>query len=194
MLEPLIGLVQHNVREGWMAWVWKTYSECGRHEVQSLPVSDQDFLSLDVENIRSWILSSPVAATVGLGATFRLLLPRGGAMPDYGSTSLGIVQAVFVLSLLNRLVLILLDLAGPKKLHALMRSWRFDAGWPSAKTASGAQRNRTTKVFLCATSTMGWCTIQSLLLAFNARLWYIAVPNGFYLNIYEAVLHLTLAV
>ena len=71
MLEPLIGLVQHNVREGWMAWVWKTYSECGRHGVQSLPVSDQDFLSLDVENIRSWILSSPVAATVGLGATFR---------------------------------------------------------------------------------------------------------------------------
>ena len=71
MLEPLIGLVQHNVREGWRAWVWKKYSECGRHEVQSLPVSDQDFLSLDVENIRSWILSSPVAATVGLGATFR---------------------------------------------------------------------------------------------------------------------------
>ena len=70
MLEPLIGLAQHNVREGWGAWVWKKYSQCGRHEVQSLPVSDQTFPSLDIKNTRSWILSSPVAATVGLGATF----------------------------------------------------------------------------------------------------------------------------
>ena len=69
-LEPLIGLAQHNVREGWRAWVWKKYSQCGRHEVQSLPVSDQTFPSLDIKNTRSWILSSPVAATVGLGATF----------------------------------------------------------------------------------------------------------------------------
>ena len=50
--------------------VWKKYSQCGRHEVQSLPVSDQTFPSLDIKNTRSWILSSPVAATVGLGATF----------------------------------------------------------------------------------------------------------------------------
>ena len=70
MLEPLIGLAQHNVREGWRAWVWKKYSPCGRHEVKSLPVSDQTFPSLDIKNTRSWILSSPVAATVGLGATF----------------------------------------------------------------------------------------------------------------------------
>ena len=70
MLEPLIGLAQHNVREGWRAWVWKKYSPCGRHEVKSLPVSDQIFPSLDIKNTRSWILSGPVTATVGLGATF----------------------------------------------------------------------------------------------------------------------------
>ena len=102
-------------------------------------------------------------------------------MLDSGSTSLGIVRTVLVLSLLNRLVLILLDLAGPKKLHALMGSWRFDAGWPSAKTASGALRNPKTKALLCATSTMGWCTLQSLLLFF--LLWktsflHFAVVNG----------------
>ena len=70
MLESIIGLVQHNVRQGWRAWVWKNYSECGRHEVHSLSINEADFRCLDLENIRSWILSSPVAATVGLGATF----------------------------------------------------------------------------------------------------------------------------
>ena len=83
-------------------------------------------------------------------------LPVGvrGAL-DSGSTSLGSVRTVLVLFLLNRLVLFLLDLVGPKKLPALMRSWRFDAGWLSAKTAFGTLRNPETKVLLCATSTYG---------------------------------------
>ena len=74
MLESIIGLVQHNVRQDWRAWLWKKYSECGRHEVRSLSLTEADFRSLDLENIRSWILSwilsCSAAATVGLGATF----------------------------------------------------------------------------------------------------------------------------
>ena len=134
MLEALIVLAQHNVREGWRAWVWKKYSQCGRHEVQSLPVSDQTFPSLDIKNTHSWILSSPVAATVRLGATFSpgtysripsssrsSACPWGCGALDSGSTSRGSVRTVLVLFLLNRLVLFLLDLVGPKKLPAPMR-------------------------------------------------------------------------
>ena len=88
-------------------WMSKTFV-LGFCPAPSLPLS-------------GWVLRSGVLTLVFVHLLV-LLLARGGAMSDYGSTSLGIVQAVFVLSLLNRLVLILLDLAGPKKLHALMRS------------------------------------------------------------------------
>ena len=95
-----------------------------------------------------WVLRSVrVLTLVFVRLLVLLLVPGGAGMANSGSTSLGSVRTVLVLSLLNRLVLILLDLAGPKKLHALMRSWRFDAGWLSAKTASGTLRNLETRSF-----------------------------------------------
>ena len=67
----LIGLAQHNVRQGWRAWVFQRWLESGRHELRSLPpLSGAVFRSLQVEDIRSWALSAAPAATVALGATF----------------------------------------------------------------------------------------------------------------------------
>ena len=173
MLEPLIGLAQHNVREGWRVWVWKKYSECGRHEVHSLPVSDQNFLSLDVKNTLSWILSSPSAATVGLsafspGTCSRIPSSSCSSTCLCGCGNVGFWEHI-TWECLRRLGPFPPKPSCPLKHHALMRSWRFDAGWLSAKTASVILRNPETKVLLCATSTMEWCTLQSLLLLFDYR-------------------------
>ena len=140
---PFLSLIKF-----FLLWISRTLVR-GSCPVPSLPRSD-------------WVPRSVRVLTLVFLRRLVLLLARGGAGAlDSGSTSLGSVRTVLVLFLLNRLVLFLLDLVGPKKLPALMRSWRFDAGWLSAKTAFGTLRNPETKVLLCATSTMGWRTLQS---------------------------------
>ena len=66
-----IGLAQHNVRQGWRAWVFQRWLGSGRHELLRLPqLSADSFRALDITNVRNWILSAAPAASVGLGATF----------------------------------------------------------------------------------------------------------------------------
>ena len=92
-----------------LLWISRTLVR-GSCPVPSLPRSD-------------WVPRSVRVLTLAFLRRLVLLLARGGAGAlDSGSTSLGSVRTVLVLSLLTRLVLILLDLAGPKKFHALMGS------------------------------------------------------------------------
>ena len=92
-----------------LLWISRTLVR-GSCPVPSLPRSD-------------WVPRSVRVLTLAFLRRLVLLLARGGAGAlDSGSTSLGSVRTVLVLSLLNRLVLFLLDLVGPKKLPAPMRS------------------------------------------------------------------------
>ena len=70
-IEAHIGLCQHNVRQGWRAWIFQRWSNSGRHELRALPaVTPQVFRSLQFDDVRAWALSAAPAATVALGATF----------------------------------------------------------------------------------------------------------------------------
>ena len=84
-----------------LLWISRTLVR-GSCPVPSLPRSD-------------WVPRSVRELTLAFLRRLVLLLARGGAGAlDSGSTSLGSVRTVLVLSLLNRLVLFLLDLVGPK--------------------------------------------------------------------------------
>ena len=105
MLEPLIGLAQHNVREGWRAWVWKKYSRMWQAwgEVPSCLWSNFSFFGYQehsfVDLVRSqslprsdWVPRSVRVLTLVFLRRLVLLLARGGAGAlDSGSTSLGSV-------------------------------------------------------------------------------------------------------
>ena len=66
-----VGLRQHNIRQGWRAWIFQRWLGSGRHELLRLPqLSCEDFRSLELDNTRKWILSAAPAASVALGATF----------------------------------------------------------------------------------------------------------------------------
>ena len=66
-----VGLCQHNIRQGWRAWIFQRWLGSGRHELLRLPqLSCEDFRSLELDNTRNWILSAAPAASVALGATF----------------------------------------------------------------------------------------------------------------------------
>ena len=136
------------------------YSECGRHQVQSLPVSDQDFLSLDVETTRCWILSSLVAATVGLGATFSpgtysrfRSSSRSSACP-WGCGNGGCWEHItwecpYHLGPFppKPTCPYLARFGWAQKISCPNEVLRFDAGWLSAKTPSGTLRNLETRSF-----------------------------------------------
>ena len=81
------------------------------------------FCSVPSLPLSGWVLRSVRVLTLIFALLLALLLARGGAgMSGSGGTSFGNVRTVLVLSLRSRLVRILLDLAGLKKLHVLMRS------------------------------------------------------------------------
>ena len=86
-IEAHIGLCQHNVRQGWRAWIFQRWSNSGRHELRALPaVTPQVFRSLQFDDVRAWALSAAPAATVALGATFSpahwSFVPSSGQSPS----------------------------------------------------------------------------------------------------------------
>ena len=70
-LPSLSGAACHALRQGWRAWVFQEWASSGRHEISSLPsLTSSLFRSIQIDDVRSWVLSSAPAASVGLGATF----------------------------------------------------------------------------------------------------------------------------
>ena len=122
-----IGLAQHNVRQGWRAWVFQRWLGSGRHELLRLPqLSADSFRALDITNVRNWILSAAPAASVGLGLLSVLvtglfcpmlvisLPPVCGAAGKlgFGITSAGPAPVVLPLLLVVLVVLCWLALVG----------------------------------------------------------------------------------
>lgn len=69
--DTLTGAAGHACRQGWRAWVFQKWGASGRHEVAALPeLTSEVFRSIRLDDVRSWVLSSPAAAAVGLGSTF----------------------------------------------------------------------------------------------------------------------------
>ena len=70
-LPSLSGAACHALRQGWRAWVFQEWASSGRHEISSLPsLTSSLFRSIQIDDVRSWVLSSAPAPSVGLGATF----------------------------------------------------------------------------------------------------------------------------
>ena len=95
-LDTLTGAACHACRQGWRAWVFQKWGASGRHEVAALPeLTSEVFRSIRLADVRSWVLSSPAAAAVGLGSTFspatwsRVPDPKASSLCPWGCQSLG---------------------------------------------------------------------------------------------------------
>ena len=116
----------------------------GRHEISSLPsLTSSLFRSIQIDDVRSWVLSSAPAASVGLGATFspatwdrvsvvgHLLSALGGAtLLGSGITSAGLAVVALPMLLVSLLARFLLASDGLFPLITLtrLRSLRSVAG------------------------------------------------------------------
>lgn len=135
-LPSLSGAACHALRQGWPAWVFQEWASSGRHEISSLPsLTSSLFCSIQINDVRSWVLSSALAASVGLGATFSPAtwdrVSLGGAnLLGTGITSVGpvvVALPMFLISLLVRFLLVS-DGLFPLITLTLLRSLRSVAG------------------------------------------------------------------
>eukprot|EP00434_Breviolum_minutum_P007967 symbB.v1.2.007026.t1/scaffold428.1/size206322/1 len=141
-----VGLCQHNVRQGWRAWVFQRWLGSGRHELLRLP-------QLSCDNTRNWILS---AAPLPLGPRLALVIGRscllqsinllsvsgGVGMSGSGITSVGLALVVLHRLLSDLFAPSLQGLDGSPKIQAgsLIRSLTCGTGWPPASLVSGRLR------------------------------------------------------
>ena len=143
-LPSLSGAACHALRQGWRAWVFQEWASSGRHEISSLPsLTSSLFRSIQIDDVRSWVLSSAPAASVGLGATFSpatwdrvsgvgqsSLCPWGATLLGSGITSAGLAVVALPMLLVSLLARFLLASDGLFPLITLtrLRSLRSVAG------------------------------------------------------------------